>query len=239
MQATYLISELYIKIEYNFDFTTEFLKNYKVESDKVDFVVSVSLDEVEKSYNDKKEIPKELHETLCIYGKICRKILTDYNGLLFHASAICVDGNAYIFTAPSGVGKSTHSAFLGKLLGERFSYINDDKPLLRFNESENCFYVYGTPWDGKHHRSQNIKAPLKAVCFLTRGESPQIVKIDVINSIPLLMEQTLRWHDDESADYYLEMLNKLSKSVDFYAMKCINHIDSAKYTYENIIKNYK
>ena len=239
MQATYLISELYIKIEYNFEYTYEYLKDYQVESDKVDFFVSVSLDEVEKAYNDKKEIPLEIHETICIYGKICRKILTCYDGLLFHASAISVDGNGYIFTAPSGVGKSTHSAYLSKLLGDRFKYINDDKPLLRFNKNENCFYVYGTPWDGKHRRSQNVKAPLKAVCFITRGDTPQIIKIDVINAIPLLLEQTLRWHDDESADYYLEMLNKLSQSVDFYAMKCTNHIDSAKFSYENIIKNYK
>jgi hypothetical protein len=127
--------------------------------------------------------------------------------LLFHASAVCIDGNGYIFTAPSGTGKSTHTAYLKQLLGERFKYINDDKPLLRFNEKENCFYVYGTPWDGKHHRSENIKAPLKAVCFITRGE-PQVIKIDVINAIPLLMEQTMRWHDDKSQDYYLEMLNK-------------------------------
>ena len=238
MVGTYLISELYIKIEYNFDTTTEFLKNYKVNSDKVDFLVSVSLDEVNSSYESKKEIPLYLHETLCIYGKICKKILTLYNGLLFHASAVCIDGNGYIFTAPSGTGKSTHTAYLKELLGDRFKYINDDKPLLRFNEKENCFYVYGTPWDGKHHRSENIKAPLKAVCFITRGE-PKVIKIDVINAIPLLMEQTMRWHDDNSQDYYLEMLNKLSQSVDFYAMKCTNHIDSAKYSYENIIKNYK
>ena len=73
MQATYLISELYIKIEYNFEYTYKYLKDYQVESDKVDFLVSVSLDEVEKAYNDKKEIPLEIHETICIYGKICRK----------------------------------------------------------------------------------------------------------------------------------------------------------------------
>ncbi len=238
MQATYYIGELYIKIEYNFDSTRDFLKEYQVESDKINFFVSVSLDEVNKSFLDRQEIPLHLHETLCIYGKICREILTKYDGILFHASAVCIDGNAYIFTAPSGTGKSTHTAYLKELLKDRFKYINDDKPLLRFNKKENCFYVYGTPWDGKHRRSQNIKAPLKAVCFLTRGK-PEIIKIDVINAIPLLMEQTLRWHDDESVDYYLEMLNKLSLSVDFYAMKCTNHIESAEYSYENIIKNYK
>ncbi len=239
MQATYLISELYIKIEYNFDFTTQYLKNYQVESDKVDFSISVSLEEVYNAFNEKSEIPLEMHETICIYGKICRKILTEYDGLLFHASAICVNGNGYLFTAPSGVGKSTHTSFLNNLLNEKFEYINDDKPLLRFNKKENCFYVYGTPWDGKHRRSQNIKAPLKAVCFLSRGIEPKIIKIDVIDAIPLLMKQTLRWHNDDSVDFYLEMLNKLSLTVDFYAMKCTNHIESAKFSYENIIKKYE
>ena len=32
-----------------------------------------------------------------------------YDTFLFHGSAIAVDGAAYIFTAKSGTGKSTHA----------------------------------------------------------------------------------------------------------------------------------
>jgi hypothetical protein len=71
MIGTYKISELYIKIEYNFDTTCEFLKNYKVNRDKVDFSVSVSLEEVNSSYESKKEIPRDASASR---GKFCSLI---------------------------------------------------------------------------------------------------------------------------------------------------------------------
>ena len=57
---------------------------------------------------------------------LLRKIadyITQYNRALMHGSAICVDGKAYIFTALSGTGKSTHTALLRKLLGDRCTMI--------------------------------------------------------------------------------------------------------------------
>ena len=55
------------------------------------------------------------------------------HGFMLHASAVEVDGKAYLFSASSGTGKSTHT----KLWQEYFGYdkaliINDDKPALKF-----------------------------------------------------------------------------------------------------------
>jgi hypothetical protein len=50
---------------------------------------------------------------------IQRKIVSALSGqgvLLFHGSAVCVDGRTYIFTAPSGTGKSTHSRLWREML---------------------------------------------------------------------------------------------------------------------------
>ena len=47
-------------------------------------------------------------ETLAIYRKIAEK-MPAYDTFLFHGSAISVDGKAYIFTAKSSTGKSTHA----------------------------------------------------------------------------------------------------------------------------------
>ena len=43
---------------------------------------------------------------------VCRRLsdaLLDRDVLLFHGSAVAVDGEVYLFTAPSGTGKSTHA----------------------------------------------------------------------------------------------------------------------------------
>ena len=36
--------------------------------------------------------------------------LLDFQGMVLHASAVALDGNAYLFSAPCGGGKSTHTA---------------------------------------------------------------------------------------------------------------------------------
>ena len=80
-----------------------------------------------------------------------------------------MDGEAYIFTAVSGTGKSTHAMLWREVFGERVRMINDDKPLIRITP-EGKAVVYGTPWDGKHHLSKNSAFPLKAICWLTRAK---------------------------------------------------------------------
>ena len=79
-----------------------------------------------------------------------------------------MDGAAYLFTAPSGTGKSTHTRLWREVFGDRVWMINDDKPMLRI--SENLVTAYGTPWNGKHHISRNASAPLKAIVQLNRGK---------------------------------------------------------------------
>ena len=47
-------------------------------------------------------------ETTAVQRKIAEKLF-DYDTLLFHGSTIAVDNQAYLFTAKSGTGKSTHT----------------------------------------------------------------------------------------------------------------------------------
>ena len=86
-------------------------------------------------------------EELAVYRKIAER-LPLYDTVLFHGSALAADGEGYLFTAPSGTGKSTHARLWRELLGDRVVMINDDKPLLRVTEEG--VTVYGTPFRGKH-----------------------------------------------------------------------------------------
>ena len=51
--------------------------------------------------------PAELENT-AIYRKIADK-LPEYDGLVFHGSAVAVGEKAFLFTAKSGTGKTTHT----------------------------------------------------------------------------------------------------------------------------------
>ena len=106
-------------------------------------------------------------ETLAAYRKIAER-MPEYDTILFHGSCVAVDGAGYLFTAKSGTGKSTHTRLWRELLGDRAIMINDDKPLIRISDSGAI--IYGTPWDGKHHLSNNIAVSLKAICILERAK---------------------------------------------------------------------
>ena len=54
--------------------------------------------------------PEGYLEELAVYRQIADR-MPAYDTLLIHGSAIALDGAAYLFTARSGTGKSTHTRF--------------------------------------------------------------------------------------------------------------------------------
>ena len=90
--------------------------------------------------------------------------LLRHNGMMLHASAVVVDGYAYLFSGPCGIGKSTHTALYKDAFPEAV-IINDDKPALRCMDG--VWYAFGTPWCGKDGINVNMSAPLAASAFCT------------------------------------------------------------------------
>ncbi|MEG1578660.1 MAG: hypothetical protein RR336_07840, partial [Oscillospiraceae bacterium] len=90
-----------------------------------------------------------------------RKLLA-FDGLQLHASALAYRGSAYLFSGPSGLGKSTHTALWQRLFGAEL--LNDDKPALR--RIDGTWQAYGTPWSGKDDKSKPERYPLGGICFL-------------------------------------------------------------------------
>lgn len=167
-------------------------------------------------------------ETLAVYREIAEHIC-DRDVLLFHGSAVAVDGEGYLFTAKSGTGKSTHTRLWREYLGERAVMINDDKPLIRIQEEG--ARIYGTPWDGKHRLSNNISAPLKAVCILGRAEENSIVKISAAEALPMLLQQVCRVQSPEKMKKLLNLIDRLSGSVSLYRLGCNTDISAAETSY--------
>ena len=72
-------------------------------------------------------------EELGIYREIAEKLL-DRDILLFHGSAIAVDGQVYLFTAKSGTGKSTHARKWREMLGDRAVMANCTETIVNQNK---------------------------------------------------------------------------------------------------------
>jgi len=102
-------------------------------------------------------------------GWAVHRHLPDFDGFMLHASAVVVDGYAYLFSGPCGMGKSTHTGLYLQQFGDRAVIINDDKPILR--RVDGVWRAYGTPWSGSEGINQNLSAPIAGVCFLQRGDT--------------------------------------------------------------------
>ena len=156
------------------------------------------------------------------------------NVLVFHGSVVAVDGQAYLFTAKSGTGKSTHTRFWRETFGDRAVMINDDKPFLRL--TENGVLAYGSPWNGKHGLGTNICLPLKAICILERGEENKIQSISGQEASAMLFQQSNRPVDMRKMPLYMSLIDKLSKQTAFYRMQCTLDPDAARVAYETMSK---
>lgn len=159
--------------------------------------------------------PAELENT-AVYRKIAKK-LPEYNAFVFHGSAVAVNDKAYLFTAKSGTGKTTHTNLWLKNI-EGSYIVNGDKPVLRIIDGKP--FVCGTPWMGKEKLGCNKIIPLHAVCFLGRGEANIIKKVDFSDIFPILIGQAYRPPDGELVKKTVSLLEKVSESVCFYKMLC-------------------
>ena len=166
-------------------------------------------------------------ETLAVYRKIAER-MPEYDTLLFHGSAIAVDGWAYLFTARSGTGKSTHARLWRELLGERAVMVNDDKPFLRVLE-DGTGMVYGSPWDGKHRLSNNIAVPRRAICLLERASDNRIERITKAEALPRLLLQVYRPYDPAAMEKTMTLLDRLDAA--FYRLHCNMDLSAAELSY--------
>lgn len=173
--------------------------------------------------------PQPHLETLAVYRQIA-EWMPLRGTLLLHGSAVALDGEAYLFTAKSGTGKSTHTALWQAAFGKRAVMINDDKPLLRV--AADGVTVYGTPWDGKHRRSTNTAAPLRALCILERAEETQVAPIPAAKAMPLLLQQVYRPADPAAMAATLRLVDRLTQTVPLYRMGCNMAPSAAVIAYE-------
>ena len=216
-----------------------FLQDYITEA-APDFTVGASAADIaferEKSAREDRTEGHEIRrfsdaylETLAVYRKIAVKLLDD-DILLFHGSAIAVDGTGYLFTAKSETGKSTHTRLWRELFGERAVMVNDDKPLLCISDGR--VTVCGTPWDGKHHLSNNISVPLKAICILERGAQNRIAPITKREALPMLMQQSYRPNDTLAMIKTMELVDRLGSSAALYRLQCNMEREAAEISYK-------
>ena len=154
--------------------------------------------------------------------------LLNFDGMMLHSSAVVRDGKAYLFTAPCGTGKSTHTRLWLESFPDAF-ILNDDKPALRLENGK--FFAYGTPWSGKTAQNQNIRVELGGICVLRRGVENKIIPHTGRAALHDILEQTVRPRDLVLMGKLLELLDSLVRTVQVWKLECNMEPEAALVSY--------
>ncbi len=155
--------------------------------------------------------------------------LVERNILMLHGSTIAVDGKAYLFTAPCGTGKSTHTRLWREVFGDRAVMVNDDKPFLQITSQG--VLAYGSPWSGKHGLANNVCVPLKGICSLQRGIENEIHPAEPQRLLELMRHQAHAPEEASLGQKAEALVEKLAQSVPLWEMFCNKEPDAAMVAY--------
>lgn len=193
---------------------------------------------IKEEYYAPEDWPGVPYEFMCFHeaGAQFFTWLLEYNGMMLHSSAIGWEGRAYLFSAPSGTGKSTHTQMWQQLYGkDSIVLINDDKPPLRLIDG--CWYAYGAPWSGKSNINTNVKFPLGGVCFLQQGSENKIRRATQLEAISYLAGQTIhKKMNKQQAETLMRNLDSLIKIVPMFVLECTPTVEAAKLSSETMSK---
>ena len=167
-------------------------------------------------------------ESRIIFKKTVEKMIW-YNTILMHGVVVAKDGYAYMFTASSGVGKTTRSNFWLELYPGSV-VVNDDKPFIRV--TDNSILACGTPWSGKEGRNTNTAVPLRAIFLLERSDKDKIESISLGKAFPDLLQQTYRSTDSFSLRKTIDLLKGLDGKVKIYRFQSTPTFESVRLAYE-------
>ena len=158
-------------------------------------------------------------ELSAVYRRICEE-LPLRSVFMMHGSAISTDGHGYLFTAPSGTGKTTRT-LLWKKAYPQSVIVNGDKPLIRVKEEG--IYVYGTPWAGKEGYQSNTSSQLQTVFLLERadeGEADSIQKLSPYEAFPFVYRQIYLPENPSAKVETLNLMETFLKRVNVYKLRC-------------------
>lgn len=226
------LADFNIRIDNKYEYIQKMCQSYITYDIESDFSVSVTDEEIMHEANEDCAAPAYL-ESLAVYRKIAEEII-DRGGFLLHGVVLETEGKGIAFCAKSGTGKSTHANLWLRLLGDKCTIINGDKPLIRIKGGKAV--AYGTPWCGKEGINKNDKVILSAVCFLKRGIENEIERVPKNEVFPHLTTQIYVPKNGMKMVKTLDLIDTFVKNTDFYMLKCNMDISAAETAYNAMIK---
>lgn len=166
----------------------------------------------------------EEREYICCGASFCRSLI-GHGRFFLHASAVVHEGEAYLFSAPSGTGKSTHTALWRELFPESY-ILNDDKPVLC--PEKGGVTVWGTPFSGRTDLQVNRCVPLGGICFLKQDAENRIRPVAETEALALMLNNTWRPKSSQGMERLLDLIEQVVTRSHVYELRCTGEPEAAQ-----------
>ncbi len=157
--------------------------------------------------------------------------LLEFGRLLMHGAYVLHEGRAIIFTAPSGVGKSTQAELWRRCCGAQV--INGDRTLLGFDDGR--LMAYGYPFSGSSDDCENVTSPVAAIVLLSQAKENRLERLSAVQAIGQLAESVyLQPEHRPDLSAQLDFSVKLMQHVPVFRLACLPDESAVKILRENL-----
>lgn len=161
----------------------------------------------------RKSIPAGITPKLLMIAMELEHHIAVSGALFFHAATVEYKGQVILFTAPSGVGKSTQAGLWCENRGARL--LNGDRAVVRggvFN---------GIPLCGSSAVAENVSAPIRAIVYLTQAPENALTRLTGARAFQKLWEGcTVEQWEQEDARQAVEAATGTVTTVPVYHLAC-------------------
>ena len=204
---------------------TKLFSSYYTPSGRIDYSCRVVDGEEIKLFVN---YPEGLWDSM-LFNALNIPELTAQKGIfLCHSSFVIHKGEALIFTAGKGSGKSTQAALWNTHRGAEI--INGDRSFLKFENGR--LYAYGTPYCGSSQIAVNKSAPVKAVILLKKGTHNHINTVSGIEAFAGITAQLSfeKYQNDKASAFAAEVC----ETAPVYSLECVPDISAVNLLEETL-----
>ena len=150
--------------------------------------------------------------------------------IALHSSSIIYDGNAYLFSAPSGTGKTTHTNLWEEYCGVK--PLNGDVAMLSVKEG--VVYAHGIPWCCTSEKFSYVTVPLGNIVFLKRAGANEISVMNSFESVLNICSRSFSPNWNKSlAERTLNVAKEIVEKRPCLLLKCLPEKGAME-----LVKNY-
>ncbi len=155
---------------------------------------------------------------------------------VFHGVSFLWNGRAYLFTGPSGTGKTTQARLWKSLFPGEVEILNGDKPILEAGTEGNIL-VHPSPWKGKEgYGRDDITAPLAGIILLRQAKRNSIRRLWPAEAAQNLFGRICStFNTEDEILNAAEILNSILRSVPVWLLENRGDEESARMTRRELL----